>query len=319
MKAIIHHKYGLNGLKLEDVEKPIPAADEVLVRVRASSVNPAEWYAAMSAVIMRPMMGMVKPKNPRIGTDFAGVVEAVGAAVKDFRPGDEVYGGRTGAYADYVSVRKAISPKSVNLTFEQAAALPTAAITALQGLRDHGKLQPGQKVLINGASGGVGTFAIQIANLGAEVTAVCSTDKVEIAHSLGADRVVDYTKEDFTRIGERYDLFLDIAGGRTWSACRRVLKPDSIFVIVGAQKKNRILGPLGGIVRLRLGALRASQKIVFFIASFNREDFATLTELVEAGKVTPVIDRTYPLDQIRDAMRYLGQGHAKGKIIVTVP
>ena len=320
MKAIIHHKYGLGALKLEDLEKPVPADDEFLVRVHASSVNPAEWYGVVTPVLLRPMMGTFKPNSPRVGTDYSGVVEAVGAAVKDFRPGDEVYGGRNGAYAEFVCVRDAISRKPAGLTFEQAAALPTAGITALQGLRDHGKLQPGQKVLINGASGGVGTFAVQIAKaLGAEVTAVCSTDKVEIAGSLGADRVVDYTKEDFTRSGQRYDLFLDIAGGRAWSECRRVLKADSIFVIVGSQKKDRISGPLGSLIRLRLGALRASQKIVFFIASFKREDFAALTDLVESGKVIPIIDRTYPLAEIRAAMSYLGDGHASGKIIVTIP
>jgi NADPH:quinone reductase-like Zn-dependent oxidoreductase len=247
------------------------------------------------------------------------VVEAVGSRVTDFKPGDEVFGGRNGAFAEYVVVRKIITPKPTNITFEQAAAVPIAAITALQGLRDHGQIQPGQQVLINGASGGVGTFAVQIAKaFGAEVTGVCSTPNVELIRSLGADDVVDYTREDFTRSGRRYDLLLDIAGGRSWSEYKRVLKPRANFVIVGGPKTNRWIGPLSHTIKVRLASLGASQKVVFFIAQFNREDFAVLRDLLEAGKMTPVIDRVYPLSQTAEAMRYLGTGHARGKIVITM-
>ena len=210
-------------------------------------------------------------------------------------------------------------PKPANVTFEQAAAVPVAALTALQGLRDKGQIQPGQKVLINGASGGVGTFAVQIAKaLGAEVTGVCSTRNVDLVRSLGADHVIDYTHEDFTRSDQRYDLMLDVAGSRSWSACRRVLDPQATLVIVGAPKGNRLLGPLSHMVKVRLATLRSSQKVVFFIAKFNKADMEVLRELLEAGKVTPVIDKRYELSEIADALRYLGEGHAQGKIVLTV-
>jgi NADPH:quinone reductase-like Zn-dependent oxidoreductase len=319
MKAIVHHEYGSpDVLELVDVDKPVPADNEVLVRIRASSVNPAEWHTMNGLLVGRPQSGLLKPKEPRLGADFAGVVEAVGANVTDFNPGDEVFGGRTGAFAEYVSVRNAIAPKPSSATFEQAAAVPIAALTALQGLRDKGQLQPGQKVLINGASGGVGTFAVQIAKaLGAEVTGVCSTRNVELVRSLGADQVVDYTREDFTRSGERYDLLLDIAGSRSWSEYKRVLKPEATFVIVGSQKTNRLLGPASHMVKVRLASLRASQKVVFFVAKLTRDDLHVMRELIEAGKVTPVVERTYPLSETADALRYLGEGHAQGKIVIT--
>jgi len=230
-----------------------------------------------------------------VGVDFAGQVEAVGKDVAQFRPGDEVLGGRDGALAEYVCVReeRAVVPKPANLTFEQAAAVPVAALTALQGLRDKGQLQPGQKVLINGASGGVGTFAVQIAKvLGAEVTGVCSTRNVDLVRSIGADHVIDYTHEDFTRSDRRYDLMLDVAGSRPWSECRRVLEPQATLVIVGAPKGDRLIGPLSRIVKVRLAALRSSQKVVFFIAKFNKADMEVLRELLEAERVTPVIDST---------------------------
>ena len=322
MKAIVCRKYGSpDVLELEDVDKPVPADEEVLVRVRASSVNPAEWYGVTGLLVARTQMGLRKPKETRPGADFAGIVEAVGANRTDFAPGDEVFGGRTGAFAEYVSVRNAIAPKPANVTFEQAAAVPIAALTALQGLRDKGQLQPGQKVLINGASGGVGTFAVQIAKaLGAaEVTAVCSTRNVDRARSLGADRVVDYTQEDFTQSGERYDLLLDIAGGRSWRAYKRVLKPDAKFVLVGSMKKSRLLGPLSHVLKIRLGSLRASQRVKFFIAKLTAEDVLVMKELIESGKVTPYVERTYPLSETAEALRYLGQGHAEGKIVITVP
>jgi NADPH:quinone reductase-like Zn-dependent oxidoreductase len=320
MKAIVYRTYGSpDVLKLEEVDKPVPADDEVLVRVHASSVNPAEWYGVTGLLVARMQMGLRKPKETRLGADFAGVVEAVGAEITDFEPGDEVFGGRTGAFAEYVSVRNAIAPKPANVTFEQAAAVPIAALTALQGLRDKGRLQPGQEVLINGASGGVGTFAVQIAKaLGAEVTGVCSTQNVEKARSLGADHVVDYTQEDFTRSGEQYDLLLDIAGSRSWSEYKRVLKPDANLVIVGAQKGGRLLGPLSHVIKLRLASLRASQKVSFFIAKLTREDLQVMRELIEAGKVTPAVEKSFPLSETADALRYVGEGHARGKIVLTV-
>lgn len=320
MKAIIYKKYGLpDVLELCEMEKPIPADDEVLVKVHATSVNPAEWYAMTGLFIARLGSGLLKPKDNRLGADFAGVVESVGANVKDFKAGDEVFGGRTGAFANYVSVRNAIAHKAANQSFAEAAAMPIAALTALQGLRDYGKIKPGQQVLITGASGGVGTYAVQIAKaLGAEVTAVCRTENVELVRSLGADHVIDYTKEDFTHGERRYDLAFEIASTRPWSQYKRVLKPDATMVIVGAPKGDRLIGPLNRIIKLRLAALGASQKLVFFVAKFNREDLAVLREMVEAGKLRSVIDRQYPLNQAAEAMAYLGEGHARGKAVVTM-
>jgi NADPH:quinone reductase-like Zn-dependent oxidoreductase len=320
MKAIVHHEYGSpDVLELVDIAKPVPSDDEVLVRIHASSVNPAEWHVVTGLLVARTRAGLLKPKETRLGADFAGVVEAVGGNVADFKPGDEVFGGRTGAFAEYVSVRNAIAPKPSNVTFEQAAAVPIAALTALQGLRDKGQLQAGQEVLINGASGGVGTFAVQIAKaLGGDVTGVCSTRNVEVVRSLGADHVVDYTKEDFTRSGERYDLMLDIAGSRSWSEYKRVLKPEATFVLIGSQKRSRLLGPLSHMIKVRLASLRASQRMTFFIAKLTREDLQVMRELIEAGKVTPVVERTFPLSETADALRYLGEGHAQGKIVITM-
>ena len=322
MKAIVHNTYGSpDVLELQEIDKPDPTDDEVLVRVRAASVNPVDWYSLTGTpYVGRMQMGLRKPKGNSVRIDFAGTVEAVGRDVTEFRPGDEVFG-RSGAFAEYVCVPadEALALKPANLTFEQAAAVPLAALTALQGLRDTGQLQPGGKVLINGASGGVGTFAVQIAKaLGAEVTGVCSTRNVDLVRSLGADHVIDYTQEDFTRSDRRYDLMLDLAGSRSWSACRRVLNPQATLVIVGAPKGNRLLGPLSHMVRVRLAAVRSSQKALFFIAKFNKADMVVLRELLEAGKVTPVIDRRYELSDIADALRYLGEGHAQGKIVLTV-
>jgi NADPH:quinone reductase-like Zn-dependent oxidoreductase len=246
-------------------------------------------------------------------------VEAVGKDVTHVRPGDDVYGGGTGSFGEYVCVQDAVARKPANLTFEQAAAVPVAGITALQALRDHGELQPGQKVLVNGASGGVGTFAVQIAKaLGAEVTAVCSTGNCDVVGSLGADRVIDYTHEDFTRSGERYDLMLDVNGVGSWRQYRRVLAPGARLVLIGSATKNPLLGPLGHVARIRLASLRSSRKVVFFIANLNRPDLDVLRELLEAGSVTPVIDRRYELHELPDALRYLGEGHARGKIVVGV-
>jgi NADPH:quinone reductase-like Zn-dependent oxidoreductase len=322
MKAIVHHRYGSpDVLELIEVEKPIPQEDEVLVQVCATSVNIAEWYAMTGLFIARLGAGLLKPRDIRLGADFAGVVEAVGKNVKRFRPGDEVFGGKLGAFAEYIVVReeRGIALKPANVTFEQAAAVPTAGITALQGLRDYGQIQPGQKVLINGASGGVGSFAVPIAKaFGAEVTAVCSTRNVEMNRSVGADHVIDYTREDFTRSEQRYDLLFDIAGGRSWSEYKRILKPDATFVIVGGPR-TPLIGPLSHVIKIRVGSMRASQKVVFFVAKFHAEDFTVLAELLESGKLKPFVERTDPLRETAEAMRYLGTGHAQGKIVITIP
>ena len=323
MKAAVRDRYGSpDVVELREIDRPVAADDDVLVRVRAASVNPADWYGVTGTpYVGRAQMGLRRPKEQRLGVDFAGTVEAVGKDVTQFRPGDEVFGGKTGAFAEYVCVRedRAVVPKPADVTFEQAAAVGVAGLTALQGLRDKGHVQPGQQVLINGASGGVGTFAVQIAkSFGAEVTGVCSTRNVELVRSIGADHVVDYTREDFTRSDLRYDLLLDVAGSRSWSECRRVLKPQATLVIVGAPKGTRLLGPLSHIAALKLAAVRGRQKAVFFVAQFNKPDLEVLRDLLETGAVTPVIDRRYALSEIADAFRYLGEGHAQGKIVVTV-
>lgn len=321
MKAVVHKTYGSpDVLEIEEIEKPIPNDNEVLVKVRATSVNPSQWYGMTGLPIARLGGGMIRPKDTRIGVDFSGVVEAVGSEITDLKPGDEVYGARNGAFAEYVCVRNIVIPKPANLTHEQAASVATAATTALQALREHGQLQPGEKVLINGASGGVGTFAVQIAKaLGGHVTAVCSTRHVEQARALGADRVIDYTKEDFTRCGEQFDLFIDVSGTRSWGEYTRILKPQARFVIVGAPKSKLLIGPLAYIIKIRLSALLASQKVTFFIAQFKREDFYLFNEWFESGKLRPVVEKVYPFEQVREAMRHLGEGHAQGKIVVSVP
>ena len=324
MKAILHDRFGPpDVLELREIDEPQAGDGEVLVRVRAASVNPADWYAVMGIPwIVRPQIGLrrPRPRSNRPGLDLAGVVAGVGGNVTRFQPGDEVFGTGTGTLAEYVAVAEdALALKPANLSFEQAAAVPVAALTALQGLRDKGRIQPGQQVLVNGASGGVGTFAVQLAKtLGAEVTAVCSTRNVDVASSLGADRVIDYTREDFTRGDRRHDLLLDVAGSRPWSACRRVLTPEARLVLVGAPKGSRLLGPLGHIAKVRLASLRASQKVVFFISKSSREDLTVLAELLEAGTVTPVVERSYPLPEAADALRHLGEGHAQGKLAILV-
>jgi NADPH:quinone reductase-like Zn-dependent oxidoreductase len=324
MKAVAARAYGPpESLRLEDVDRPALAEDGVLVRVRASSVNPAEWYAVTGGFpIVRLMTrSLFRPKDPFPGVDFAGVVEAVGPTVTTFQPGDEVFGARSGAWAEYVHVTESrnIVHKPANVTFEQAASVGIAGFTALQGQRTSGQLQPGQRVLINGASGGVGTFAIQIAKaLGAEVTAVCSTRNVDQARSLGADHVVDYTRQDFTRSGERYDLFLDVAGSRSWWDCRRVLTPTARFVLVGAPKNFPILGPIAHIAATLLLSRGASQQVSFFIAKFNKPEFQYLADLMTQGKLTPVVERAYPLTEVAAALNHLGTGHARAKIALTV-
>jgi len=321
MKAIRRDAFGPpDVLELRDVDRPAPTDDGVLVRVHAASLNKSDWYDLVGRPwVARPMMGLRRPKSQAVGGDFAGTVEAVGRDVTDFKAGDEVFGVRSGALAEYVNVINAVAAKPANLTFEEAAALPVAALTALQGLRDKGNLQPGQKVLVNGASGGVGTFAVQIAKaLGAEVTAVCSTRNVDRARELGADRVVDYTREDFTRSGEQYDLLLDVAGTRSWRATKRVLRRGGTLVIIGAPTGTRLLGPLSHIIRVKLAALGGGRTVVFFVAKLNREDLATLRELCEAGKLRPFVERRYELADAADAFRQLGTGHAQGKLVLEV-
>jgi NADPH:quinone reductase-like Zn-dependent oxidoreductase len=323
MKAAVRDRFGAPSevVEVREVEKPVPTEDEVLVRVHAASLNFGDWYAVEGRPwVGRPSMGLRKPKSERLGTDYAGVVEAVGANVTDFRPGDEVFGGRSGALAEYVAARadRSIVRKPANMSFEEAAAVPVAALTALQGLRNHGHVAPGQRVLVNGASGGVGTYAVQIAKaLGADVTAVCSPPNVDIARSLGADRVVDYTREDFTRGDGRFDVLLDVAGSRSWRECTHVLEKDATLVIVGGPKSNRLLGPISGLIGKKLGGLLSSRKAAFFIAKFNKPDMEVLRELLESGKVRSVVDRRYELGDVVDALDYLGEGHARGKVIMT--
>jgi len=318
VRAAVQDTYG--AVELRDIDKPVPADEEVLVRVHAASLNIADWYGMTGRPwFSRLSAGLRRPKTDRLGTDFAGTVEAIGAGVTHVSVGDEVYGGRHGALAEYVCVKNAVVRKPANATFEEAAAVPIAAITALQGLRDKGQLEAGQKVLVNGASGGVGTFAVQIAKaLGAEVTAVCSTPNVEIARSIGADHVIDYTKEDFTRSDARYDLMLDVAGSRSWSECARVLAPRATVVLCGGPKSSRLFGPLGHIVGMGLAGLLSRRKVAFCLAKLNREDLDVLRGMIEAGTVKPVIDRRYELSEVREAFRHMGEGHARGKIVVSI-
>jgi NADPH:quinone reductase-like Zn-dependent oxidoreductase len=322
MKAIVYCDYGSpDVLKLEDVEKPTPGDDQVLIRVRAASVNPLDWHVMRGApYVVRVQAGLRKPKVIRLGIDFAGTVEAVGENVKRFKPGDDVFGGTTGAFAEYVAVRedRAVVVKPPNLTFEQAASVPIAAVTALQALRNRGKVQPGQKVLINGASGGVGTFAVQIAkSFGAEVTGVCSTRNVEMVRSIGADHVIDYTKEDFTKSGQRYDLMLDNVGNHSLSECRSVLNPQGKYVMIGGES-GRWLDPLPRMVAARVMSRFVSQEMGMMLAHVSKEDLTILGDLMQSGKVTPVIDRRYQLSEVPAAIRYLEQGHARGKVVITL-
>jgi NADPH:quinone reductase-like Zn-dependent oxidoreductase len=323
MQAVVRDGYGLSGaLPLRQVDRPDPGDNQILVRVRACSVNQVDWYEMTGTPwIARPMTGLRRPKSPRAGHDFAGTVEAVGSGIGDLRLGDDVFGMSLGAFAEYVCVEPAaVAPKPSNLTFEDAAAVPLAALTALQGLRDYGDVQPGHQVLVNGASGGVGPFAVQIARtLGAEVTAVCSTRNVEQARSLGAGRVIDYTSEDFTRADTRYDVILDVSGTRSWAQYRRVMTPAGRLVMVGAPGTSRMLGPLGHIIRLRLaGAWGGDRTAVFFIAKPVRADLELLRDLLESGSLRPVVERRYALSEISEAVRHLGDGHAQGKTVVTV-
>jgi NADPH:quinone reductase-like Zn-dependent oxidoreductase len=325
MKAIVYCDYGLPNLKLEDVEKPLPNDDQILVKVRAASVNPYDWhFIEGTPKIMRLMgVGLRKPKDTRLGVDFAGTVEAVGKNVTQFKPGDEVFGGRGGAFAEYVCVRgnRAVALKPANLTFEQAASVNIAGITALQAIRDKGKVQPGQKVLINGASGGVGTFAVQIAkSLGADVTGVCSTRNVDLVRSLGADRVIDYTKEDFAKGAERYDVILDNVPNHSLSECRRILNPKGKYVMIGGGGPNdsRWIGPFGRVIKAMVLSPFISQKMGMMMADMSQKDLTILGDLMQSGKVKPVIDRRYKLSEVPAAIAYLEEGHARGKVVITV-
>ena len=321
MRAVVHERYGRpEVLQVREVEMPVIEDHQVLVRVHAFSVNPAEWYQVTGPFFARPGSGLFKPKSKLLGADLAGRIEAVGSDVKEFQPGDEVFGTSPSGWAEYAPVREVrLVPKPANVSFEEAAAVPIAAITALQALRDHGRVQAGQHVLINGASGGVGTFAVQIAKtFGADVTAVCSTRNVDQARALGADRVIDYTQEDFTQRNERHDLMLDIAGSRSFSQFRRVLTPKATVVLVGGRMTYRGLGPLPHLAGTFLASRARSQTVKFFVAKITKEDLAFLQELLAAGKVKPVVDRTYGLSDVSAALSYLGEGHAKGKVVVTV-
>jgi len=318
MKAIVYYNYGSpDVLKCEEIEKPTAGDDEVLIKVRAASVNPLDWRLMRGKpYLARLVFGLRKPKLARPGVDVAGQVEAVGRNVTQFRPGDEVFGACRGAFAEYVcATEDSLALKPANISFEDAAAVPVAALTALQGLRDKGRIQRGHKVLVDGASGGVGTFAVQIAKLfGAEVTAVCSTRNVDTARSIGADHVIDYTREDFTQSGQRYDLILAANAYHSIFDYKRALSPKGIYVIAGGggvqMLQAMFLGPLLSLI--------GSKKMRFFIAKINKEDLVLLKDFLAAGKIVPVIDRRYPFSDAAEALRYLEEGHAQGKVVITV-
>jgi NADPH:quinone reductase-like Zn-dependent oxidoreductase len=326
MKAILKCEYGVANLQLRDIEKPTPDDNQLLVRVRAAALNPLDGHMARGMLLARLMGGgLRKPKDTRLGVDYAGVVEAVGKNVTQYKVGDEVFGGRNGSLAEYICPRadRAVALKPANMSFEQAAGIAVAGVTALQGLRDTGKLQAGQKILINGASGGVGTFAVQIAKaMGAEVTGVCSTRNVDLVRSIGADHVIDYTKEDFTKSDQKYDVIFDNVQNHSFSERRRVLMPNGICVLAGIggagwheDTGTRILRSFTTPLRSKFTA----QKFRFFIAQLNHEDLALIADWFQSGKVTPVIDRTYKsLSEVPEALRYLEQGHARGKVVITL-
>jgi len=322
MKAIVHDRYGgADVLRFREIDRPKIGDDDVLVRVAAAGMDRGVWHlmAGMPYVI-RLGFGLRAPKNPVLGMDVAGQVEAIGKNVTEFQAGDEVFGICNGSFAEYACVsRKKLARKPANLTFEQAAAVPVSAGTALQGLRDKGEVRAGQKVLVLGAGGGVGTFAVQIAKaFGAEVTGVEGPTKVDMIRSIGADHVIDYRREDFSRTGQRYDVILDIAGNRKLRDLRRALLPKGTLVITGGEEGDRWIGGTDRMLRALALSPFVGQKLRGFVASEGREHLVALTELIEAGKITPVIDRTYPLSETPDAMRHLLHGHPRGKIVITV-
>jgi len=323
MKAIVQDKYGsADVLELTDIDTPVVGDHDVLLRVHAAGAHIGDWHIMTGLPYLIRIMGygLRGPKARVRGTDVAGRVEALGKDVTQFRLGDEVFGTCDGSFAEYATARMdKVAPKPANLTFEQAATVPTSGFTALQGLRDVGKIQPGQKVLIIGAAGGVGSFAVQMAKAyGAHVTGVCSTTKVDLVRSIGADDVIDYTRDDFAETGQRYDLILDTAGARSVSHLRRALAPRGTLVIVGAEGGGRWFGGTDRQLRALMLSPFVSQKLRTFISKENGEDLLALKELIEAGKVTPVIDKTYPLSEAPEAIRYLEDGHARGKVVITV-
>jgi len=324
MKAIVQDEYGEadDVLRLEEIDKPEIGDDEVLVRVHAASVDRGTWHlmAGLPYPIRVAGSGLRRPKAPNPGRSVAGTVESVGKDVTEFKPDDEVYGTCVGSFAEYARARAGrLAPRPANVAFEQAAAVPVSALTALQGLRDHGRVQAGQRVLIIGASGGVGTFAVQIAKaFGADVTGVCSTTKVDMVRSLGADHVIDYTRDDIADAGERYDVILDIGGNRSLSDLRRALTPKGTLVITGGETDGRWLGGADRQVRALMLSPFVAHKLGTFVASENSKDLMVLTELIESGQVTPAIDRTYPLSEVPAAIRYMQEGHARGKVVIRV-
>ena len=323
MRAIIHETYGsADVLRLEDVDRPEIADDEVLVRVHAAGVDRGTWHVltGLPYPIRLAGYGLRAPKNPVLGMDLAGVVEAVGSGVSRFGPGDEVFGLGKGSYAEYApALERKLAPKPATLGFEQAAVVAASGLPALQGLRDHGRLRPGQSALIIGASGGVGTYAVQLAKaFGAEVTGVCSTAKVDMVRSIGADHVIDYTRADFAQGERRYDMILDIGGNASLSRLRRALAPTGTLVIAGGETGGRWLGGTDRQLRALVLSRFVSQRLGTFISRENHEDLIALKELIEAGRVTPVIDRSYPLSEVPEAIRHLEQGRARGKVVITV-
>jgi NADPH:quinone reductase-like Zn-dependent oxidoreductase len=322
MKAAVYRRYGPpNVIQINEVEKPVPNDNQVLIEVRAASVNPYDWHFMRGTpYLVRIIAGLRKPKDTRLGVDVAGQVEAVGMNVTQFKPGDKVFGSCRGAFAEYACASEsAVVLKPDNVTFEQAASVPIAAFTALQGLRDKGQVQPGQKVLVNGAGGGVGTFAVQIArSFGADVTGVCSTGKADMVRSIGANRVIDYTQEDFTKSGQRYDVFFDAVGNHSLSACRRVLNLKGIYVGAGGTSDPWMIGPLTHMIAAFGLSRFGSQKFVGLLARNRQDDLKTMRELVESGKVIPVIDRRYRLSEVPEAIGYLEEGHARGKVVISL-
>jgi len=322
MKAIVNRKYGSPDiLELNEVERPTPTDNEVLIEIHAAAVNAADWHLLRAdPFLVRLEFGLLKPKHQILGADVAGRVKAVGRNVKQFKPGDEVFGDLSGSgfggFSEYACAQEGdLALKPANLSFEEAAAVPMAAVTALQGLRNMGQIQSGQQVLINGASGGVGTFAVQIAKaFGAEVTGVCSTGKMELIRSLGADHVIDYTREDFTQKGQHYDLILAANGNRSISHYKRALSPKGVYVVAGGSLGQLFQGMLLGPLMSRTGG----NKMGTLFARVNQADLVLIKELIEAGKVTPVIDRRYTLSQVPDAIRYLEEGHARGKVVIAL-
>ncbi|MEO0375443.1 MAG: NAD(P)-dependent alcohol dehydrogenase [Cyanobacteria bacterium P01_A01_bin.17] len=323
MKAILYDRYGSSEvLQLQEVNRPAVGDNDVLIRIRAAGVNPYDWrFMRGTPYFMRLIIGLLKPRDGRLGAELAGEVEAVGKNVTQFKPGEAVFGRVNGSFAEYISIPEtdAIAPKPVNLSFEQAASVPLAALTALQGLRDHGQIQPGQQVLINGASGGVGTFAVQLAKaFGAEVTGICSTQNLELVRSIGADKVIDYTREDFTQSGQQYELMLDMVGNHSLRDCTHILTTKGRYVVGSGPEGSGLLGPLGHLIKSLLMSPFVSQKVVSLDMKKNKADLLFLKTLIEAERITPVIDRSYPLSEAPEAIRYLEKGHARGKVVMTM-